>query len=202
MRLWEFERVWESKQRTERLRLKKWRLKRWGRVKREGGGVNGKPCPLGVWVWVSVSEATNWRRVETEQTFERYHILPISLPPLDFLFIFHYNRWFKLGFDATVTGHIMVSFTSSIPFILNFILWWTVDAGVGKVWALGLGLGSGQGMSCSVLTWWTATQMSSLPFYFFIITNSVGSGFPGEIFWNPDPNRNIRVVFLPIRDRP
>ena len=147
MRLWEFERVWESKQRTERLRLKKWRLKRWGRVKREGGGVNGKPCPLGVWVWVSVSEATNWR-VKTEENLERYHILPISFPPLDFLFTLDYNRWFKLGFDATVTGHIKVSLTSSIPFILNFICderlmrvlgrceLWVLGWAVGKAWAV------------------------------------------------------------------
>ena len=149
--------------------------------------------------WTSCACCDLW---EAERYHWFIHILPISLPPLDFLFILHYNRWFKLGFDATVTGHIKVSLTSSIPFILNFILWWTADAGVGKVWALGLGLGSGKAceLFCSdLMNGYIAVKST---FYFFIITNSVGSGFPGEIFWNPDPNRNIRVVFLPIRDRP
>ena len=182
----EIVRVWEglreqAKDReteTKEMKTEEMRKSEKGRRRREWEAMSIRA--LGVWVWVSVSESTNWRRVETEQVVrvvtceslrDIIHILPISLPPLDFLFILHYNRWFKLGFDATVTGHIMVSFTSSIPFILNFILWWTVDAGVGKVWALGLGLGSGHGMSCSVLTWWTATlptQMSSLLFIFLL----------------------------------
>ena len=94
-------------------------------------------------------------------------------------------------------------FINTIHFKLYFVMngWCGCWEGV-RLWALGLGLGSGKAceLFCSDLMNGYTNVKST--FYFFIITNSVGSGFPGEIFWNPDPNRKIRVVHFSIRDRP
>ena len=58
----------------------------------------------------------------------------------------------------------------------------------------------------AVLGMWCteSTDVKSSFFFLFIniINNSVSSGFSGEIFWNPNLNRTIRIFHLSIRDQP
>ena len=69
----EIVRVWEglreqAKDReteTKEMKTEEMRKSEKGRRRREWEAMSIRA--LGVWVWVSVSEATNWRRVETEQ---------------------------------------------------------------------------------------------------------------------------------------
>ena len=50
--------------------------------------------------------------------------------------------------------------------------------------------------------YWSYCLLMSNPFFFIIINNLVSSDFLGEIFWNPNQNRTIRIFHLSIRDRP
>ena len=89
----EIVRVWEglreqAKDReteTKEMKTEEMRKSEKGRRRREWEAMSIRA--LGVWVWVSVSEATNWRRVETEQTCECCESLRdiISFPMSHFL---------------------------------------------------------------------------------------------------------------------
>ena len=60
------------------------------------------------------------------------------------------------------------------------------DIYVGKVWGKSrAGIADLLGMGC--------LATCQIYFFFLIINNSVGSDFPGEIFWNPGPIRTIRI---------
>ena len=86
--------------------------------------------------------------------------------------------------------------------------WYSCWEGVWEKLALSLGLAL-LGMGCSYFLasgmWCTEATVYWCQILFFIIiiiNNSVSSDFLGEIFWNPNLNRTIRIFHLSIRDRP